>query len=306
MSIILDALKKAQKETAVSDGTQTAFVPPSSPATAQRSVMQKKFFDRRKGIVVILGVVAVLGLAWVLFAPEFLNRMRSQSTANLAKDLPQQVPATTVAPLAVTAGSTEAVAVKKADVKTTAADKTSQADVTKNQAALTDDTLQEQEDPNREEVLRLQALAAKNYSEANYEESATHYEKLTTLTPLNAEVYNNYGVVLRKLGKLDKAREVYRKALALNSEYTQAMNNLAVVEMNDNHYDIAKDLLQRTVALDPQYMDAYLHLGVCLEKNGENTAAQDAYKKFLKLSEKKVDRRIRLQVEDRLARLKEK
>lgn len=148
--------------------------------------------------------------------------------------------------------------------------------------------------------------ALDNYKNGNFEESAADYEKLIVMDSLNPEVYNNYGVALKKAGKLPKAMANYSKALALKPDYPEALNNLAVAYMADNKYDAAKELLEKATVLDPEYIDARLHLAICLEKTGELQEAISYYEAFLKMSEKKVDRRIRLQVEDRLARLKER
>lgn len=316
MSIILDALKKAEETDrpkvdagAQAEGMGAASLPPAGQPKPllpggplyTGGAGKGSGGDGGKRRVIILGVLLVAMLGVILFSHLLRKKPAEQSAVpggegqqNVSDQttLPQPgAPASGVTATAPTPpGVTNAATTPIPGAPTATADS----------GAPTNSFSQ---DPEYQE---LKETALQNYKDGNFDEAVADYGKLVVKDPENAELYNNFGVALRKLGLLDKAKGAYNKALQLNPNYTQAMNNLAVADIADNQYVTAKDLLKRAIQLDPEYMDPYLHLAICLEKGGEFEAAKENYETFLRLSEKKVDRKIRLQVEERLARLKEK
>lgn len=158
-----------------------------------------------------------------------------------------------------------------------------------------------------ERIAELKSAAASKFLESppKYKEAANDYQELLKITQADAEVYNNYGVVLKKLGKKKEAEEAYLDALDLRPDYPEALNNLAVLYISNSDYRKAKDRLEKAIELDSDYPDPYLHLALCLEKIGQRELAIGTYETFLEMSHGKFDRNIRLQVESRIARLKE-
>ncbi|MCP5463804.1 MAG: tetratricopeptide repeat protein [Deltaproteobacteria bacterium] len=165
---------------------------------------------------------------------------------------------------------------------------------------------EEQEKQNKtDKIDKLKTDAMMNFQNQKFAQAASNYQDLIQIVPDDAQTYNNYGVALKKIGKLNEAKRQYETALALKPDYTEAMNNLAVVHLAERSYHEAKSLLEKALAINPDYLDAQLHLALCLEKLGELTTAVNTYQDFLDNSEGVMNRTIRLQVETRLARLKE-
>lgn len=164
---------------------------------------------------------------------------------------------------------------------------------------------QKQEIDPREKIDEIKKRAQKTFYNSDYLESIRAYKELVGLTPADPEVYNNYGVALKKAGKLGEAREAYETAVALDPQYTQALNNLAVIELAERNFNEAKHYLETALQIDPSYMDANLHMAVCYERLGEVENAIKYYEIFLQLSEGKYNRKVRIQIESRLARLQE-
>lgn len=332
MSIILDALKKAEDQdknkvgevpsgTAASEGAPPSgsagkppSLPPSAPAYSgspkknQDPAARKRVIVMAAALVVMLGVVLFKGKLTTLFQKD------EPSTGQLQPVIDPSVPVVT-APATTPSQSATPLVTPSGTVPVTAVTGTTPTLGTvptpgTNPLAMTADTAAAA-DP---EVERLKQSAQENFAAADYEAAIADYRNLVIKDAQNPdpEVYNNYGVALRKAGLLGQAESAYGTALKLDPNYTQAMNNLAVVYMSQNQYVKAKDLLKKAIELDPEYIDAHLHLGLCLEKNGELEAAKGYYESFLKLSEfwknydKQDARKIRLLVEDRLAGLKEK
>lgn len=165
--------------------------------------------------------------------------------------------------------------------------------------------VQKQVEQSLEEAKRLKKLAAQNFREGNLQEALKNYARLTILASTDPEIYNNYGVALRRSGQLDEARQAYDNALGLKKDYPEALNNLAVIDMSENKYHKAKERLLRAIEINPDYIDPYFHLAITLEKNGQVEDAIKYYERFLDMSAGGVDRTVRLQVEERLSKLKE-
>lgn len=158
---------------------------------------------------------------------------------------------------------------------------------------------------NEEQLLKLKKEATRLYRDGQYEASAKIYKELTYKLPEDPEVFNNYGVALKKAGRIEDAKQAYGTALALNPDYPEALNNMAVIHILEREFIEAKRKLKKAIEVDPDYLDAYLHMALTLEKIGDLQAAVKYYEDFLNLSEGKVSRKVRLQIENRLVRLSE-
>lgn len=277
MSIILDALKKADEKKNPAESGNAPDSGAENPDSGGKksglfggkspfgAKLDLKDLKANKRVVVLGGAVLVLLLAAVIFG----NPLSS-----------------------LTGGGANQPAV-----------------VTNQQTSqdLTSQLVEKQVQENLENVKRLRKSAIQNFREGNLQETLQAYAQLTATLGASddPEIYNNYGVSLRKSGQLDEAREAYEKALALKPDYPKALNNLAVVHMTENRYHKAKELLLRAIAIDPDYIDPYFHLAISLEKNGQVEDAVKYYDQFLEMSADKVSRTVRLQVEERLSKLKQ-
>ena len=54
------------------------------------------------------------------------------------------------------------------------------------------------------------------------------FQKVVTIKPDYADVYNNMGLALNKKGELDAAITAYEKAISLKPNYAEAYNNMGV------------------------------------------------------------------------------
>lgn len=249
MSIILDALKKAEKARSQSDKNQD-----SSPEGSFVTDSQKSSFFRleKKKPVVLLALALGVFIFFVYFS--FIR-----------KPAGPPVPKPTAA---VSQKNTPQVKQQKI------------------------------ENP---DTVRQEALSA--FQQGDLNASQAHWERLTLLRPTDAEVYNNLGVVLKKMGNKQKARQTYRKALGLNPNYPEALNNLGVLLMEEQQNVEAQSLFNKAIQLKPGYGEAFFHLALLSEREGNYKQAINNYENFLKLSPD-VDEKLQGQVEIRIAVLK--
>jgi len=265
MSIILDALKKADKKEEsqstekTSDGSGASeensvgmFNP--KPSNGKSSKSSKKKSNKR--VFVLVGVF----LIGAVYAAYTLSGLKLNDIKIYKPKVPTQV-----------------AAQKEVNVKE---NKVEQSEIDKRKAL-------------------------KFFHDGKYEKSIKIFQDLLEKETSDPGLYNNFGVALKKAGKINESREAYQTAIMLKPDYYQALNNLAVIELFERNYNEAKRNLLKALEFSPEYVDAHLHLAVCLERLGELEKAMTYYRSFLSLSEGKYSRKVRIQIESRLARLTE-
>ena len=75
-----------------------------------------------------------------------------------------------------------------------------------------------------------------------------------------AEMFNNYGAVLKALGDDRGAISAYQRALALDPNYADALNNLGVIYRNQGQAGKAIENFRRAAALNPDLEEARRNL----------------------------------------------
>lgn len=270
MSIIHDALKKAEE---FKSGKKTEDDATTTPTFKVPTSEVKKNQASPKAIIFV-AVAFMSVLAFVFFGRESVGELMQKLTGR---------------------GGSQ---ITKMEVPTPPTDPA----VIAEQQALEQKKL---EDKKQGEAQKKADEFASMYEKGNFEEALVDIEALIHTMPTEPVAYNNYGIVLKRLGRKKEAMEAYGKALALNPDYAEALNNMAAILLAEHDYAKAKELLLKAVNLSPNYLDASLHLAIAYEKNDELEKAKQHYQGFLQKSEGKVDKKIRLQIEGRLAGLME-
>ncbi len=151
------------------------------------------------------------------------------------------------------------------------------------------------------------------------------FEQLAKRTP-SADVWNNLGVSLQALGRLDEAREAFRKALArdtahmlantnlacvLNAldepleaeryaraalakapDHASALNRLAASLRAQGRHDEARACLDRALALRPDYAETWFNLGILHQDRNELNEALRCYDRATSLAPNDADARL--------------
>lgn len=89
--------------------------------------------------------------------------------------------------------------------------------------------------------------------------------------PNFAHPYNCLGMIeLSCNGDLPKASQLFKDALAINSDFAEAHNNLGTCFFRQNppDYDAACDQFREAIEIDPGYLDARENLGLCEMRQG--------------------------------------
>jgi len=102
-------------------------------------------------------------------------------------------------------------------------------------------------------------------SKGDFDGAIAEYREMMRINPLKAKgVHVNIGYTYVQQGKLEKAIEHYRVALALDEDFAQAHLNLAAVLAQQGHLPEATRHCRRALAIEPNNSEACHNLGKAL------------------------------------------
>jgi tetratricopeptide (TPR) repeat protein len=92
------------------------------------------------------------------------------------------------------------------------------------------------------------------------DESRVCLERALALEPNNAEALNNLANTLKRLGLAAEAEKRWTAALALKPDYAEVYSNLANLLNDQGEYERAEGAARRAIELNPRLADAYVNL----------------------------------------------
>ena len=92
------------------------------------------------------------------------------------------------------------------------------------------------------------------------DESRLCLERALALEPNNPETLNNLANTLKRLGLAAEAKKRWNAALALKPDYAEAYSNLSNLLNDQGDYDRAEAMARRAIELSPRLADAYVNL----------------------------------------------
>jgi len=107
--------------------------------------------------------------------------------------------------------------------------------------------------------------------------------------------YTNYGPVLRQRGQLDRAAEMYEKALSIKPDHPEALNNLAIIRRRQGDVREAVELYRRVMKIEPNRNTAF-NLALALAELGSTREAIDLLTKVVRADGQDVEARVQLGV----------
>jgi tetratricopeptide (TPR) repeat protein len=93
-------------------------------------------------------------------------------------------------------------------------------------------------------------------------------QQVIDLDPEMADAWNNIGVALAQLNRLEEAVPYLEKALELRVDYVEALANLGGLYARIDRLEAARDKLQQAVDIDPNYAEAWANFGLYFTKTG--------------------------------------
>ena len=109
-------------------------------------------------------------------------------------------------------------------------------------------------------------------------------QKAKEINPLDAEIHNNLGNVLRKLEKFDEAQNSYRQAILLKQNYTEVYYNLGNLLKELSRFDEAEKNYNQAIKFRPNFAEAFNNLGILLKELSRFDESIVKFKESLKIN----------------------
>jgi tetratricopeptide (TPR) repeat protein len=110
-----------------------------------------------------------------------------------------------------------------------------------------------------------------------------YYKTAVDLQPKNPEVLFSLAYAEQVFNQPDRALNLYRKMIKLDTGYYEALNQIGVIKQyNYKQIDSAIYYYKSALASEPRFVEAWHNLGMCYEEQGDLTRALQSYAKALK------------------------
>jgi tetratricopeptide (TPR) repeat protein len=115
------------------------------------------------------------------------------------------------------------------------------------------------------------------------------YDALLARVSDSPKVWNERGVTLHQVGRLDEAEDSYRRALGIDEGYALAWNNLGVAAAHRGDDDSAETAFRRALEIQPELNDARLNLGLHWVLGGRHDSSLQLHREMLQLDSSRAD-----------------
>ncbi|MDH4136208.1 MAG: tetratricopeptide repeat protein, partial [Anaerolineae bacterium] len=110
-----------------------------------------------------------------------------------------------------------------------------------------------------------------------------YYRQATSLSPHNAQLFNEWGLVYFMMGDYDRTMEKYQRSLALDQEFEQTYLQLGDLYMARKELDQAAEAYSKAVELNPSQVQAHSTLSYIYSQQGKLAQAVEENLKVLEL-----------------------
>ena len=117
------------------------------------------------------------------------------------------------------------------------------------------------------------------YTHGKYQEAETTTLHLLKQFPNSANLYNIFGAVNQRLGRLEEAVAAYKNAYAIKPDYADAYYNMGSALKDLGKVEEAIAAYKKAIYIKPDYAEAYNNMGNALTDQGKVEEAIKAYKK---------------------------
>jgi len=136
-------------------------------------------------------------------------------------------------------------------------------------------------DLSKEEIIRQ---AFKFHSNGNVRDAIKYYQLFFKQGFSDPQVFNNYGIILFNLGKLEDAEIILRKAIKLRPDFAQSYLNLGRILKDLGKIKESELATIKAIKLRPDYAEAYYNLGNTYRTTGRLQKAKSMISKALTIN----------------------
>ena len=142
----------------------------------------------------------------------------------------------------------------------------------------------EKERPFVSEVLTHFNLGVQFYNQREFSKAIQSYQKVIELDPTYIEAYNNLGIIYQEIGNFDRAFGAYQKSIEINPQYEKGHNNLGILFYLKGRNEEALEAFQKALAINSNNIESHINLGVLYKKQGQLNKAIESYQKALDIN----------------------
>lgn len=122
------------------------------------------------------------------------------------------------------------------------------------------------------------------FQKGNFTLAEKMYVESIRVNRLNGPAYNNLGNLYLKLGKQEKAKQIFKQGLFTG--YSKLFNNLAIILIKEGILADAENYLKQGIEVSPEYVDLYLNLSVVLSRQNRWAEAKKWLERAIKIAPK--------------------
>ncbi len=115
------------------------------------------------------------------------------------------------------------------------------------------------------------------------EKAVEEFKKAIALKPNYADAYHNLGNIYQQMNKIDQAIESYQKAIKFNPNLWQSYQNLGGIYFNQKKYDLAREMMEKATLANPKNSNILINLGVIYLRLGKGQKGKEAFQKALQI-----------------------
>ena len=118
-----------------------------------------------------------------------------------------------------------------------------------------------------------------------YDEAEFRYKKASIMMPEMISVYNEWGLMLDRQGKLEGQEELFRKTIELEPGFVEGLCNLGAVLTEKGRFEEARALFERALEKRPANPNCNNNLGSLYLILGKYDDAVEKFQKTIELSQ---------------------
>jgi len=133
------------------------------------------------------------------------------------------------------------------------------------------------------EIRELFYTALSQQKQGEKEQAIKGYKKIIEMDPMNVEAHTNLGVIYKNMGKLGQAVKEFQTVLSMNPRHENAHNNLGVIFYVQGNLKTAIQEFREVLDINPRNKEAYINLGVIYKKKNQISKAKRMFENALSI-----------------------
>jgi len=126
-------------------------------------------------------------------------------------------------------------------------------------------------------------IALSQQKQGEKEKAIKGYKKIIKIDSMNVEAHTNLGVIYKDMGKLGQAVKEFQTVLSMNPRHENAHNNLGVIFYVQGNLKTAIQEFRQVLDINPRNKEAYINLGVIYKKKNQMSKAKRMFENALSI-----------------------